>query len=138
MKNFKYTKYLVIAVALVGGFLVSNTVNKELFIANTPQLRPMAGEYVVWRVRDVLHKTKEFAFFWDWNKPVNTVALENYLKSNLKPIAKGVRAAEEHNMNYTKYTIGEVECSEVTYTLSNGKVIKVKFPKGLTPPPQDL
>ena len=57
------------------------------------------------------------------------------MKNNLEPITKGVSAASKNGVGYTKFNIDEIEWAKITYTLKNGKVITIQYPKGTNPPP---
>lgn len=134
----KINNHLSIFIVLVIAFGFSYLINTRVFVANSPKVKPFLGENIVWGVKNALHVTKEFAFFWDRNKPINTANVADYLKTNLKPISKGVKAAEENNVSYTQYNLNDIEYVQTTFTLSNGKVIKIRYPKGISPPPQEL
>ncbi len=140
--NFKLftnkTKVFFILFALAVSFLLSSYLNRAYFVNNSPELRAYPGEYFVWSVKHALHVAKDIAFFWDKNKPVNQKVVADYLRGNLAPVAKGVRAAEEKNVSVTQYTLDKVEYIETSYTLSDGRVIKVSSPKGISPPPKEM
>ena len=134
----KLNKYLKIGIALVLSFVVTGIVKTEVFVADAPEIRPYLGEYIVWRLKDTGYRAKELAFFWRKDKPEDNQTIAERLKKNLKPIGKGVRAAEDDGVSYTQITIDEVVYIETSYTLPDGRVLKVKSPKGFEPPPMDV
>lgn len=53
-------------------------------------------------------------------------------------IMKGVYAKSAPNMSSTEFKVDEVDWIEYSFTLKDGRTIKVRVPKGQTPPTSDV
>lgn len=146
--NYKnLTKFLI---ALVLAYSVSNFSIKNLFLADSPKIRPNLDQYFLAKINNtkenILAKLDFGSMFPKFNlEPAsNFVANQNreetvnFLKSTLKPVTKGVSAAEKDGYSYTEFKLDEIEWAQITYTLSDGKQITIQYPKGTNPPPKGI
>lgn len=137
MKNKKL--YLKIIGVIVISFIVVKLGSNEIFIANTPKIRPD----IFARVNVLISNNIGFIaqLFNKNNKNLAEVEkrrVEEYLKDiPLKIAAKGIYAKSRGNMSYTLIKENEVEWIVYTFNIK-GKEIKIKVPKGQSPPSQDL
>lgn len=165
MNNYNYKKYFSFFIALGVAYLLSGFSINNLFLAQSPSIRPNLDQYFLAKINNtkesILAKLR-FNFTlpsfnlalnntdtnsssnsnWFQNNNSNSVSNReekmNFLKSTLKPITKGVSAASKDGYNYMEFKINEIEWIKVTYTLKNGKVITIQYPKGTNPPPKAI
>jgi hypothetical protein len=157
MFNF-YKKYLFIFFAFILAYFLSSFSIKHIFLANSPKIRPNLGGYFLAKMKNT--KDRFLAFFnsniitksnyqnYGNNTQLqlppqlastnNKEKIEAFLKENLKPITKGVRAASVPGYSYTEFRLNEIEWARITYTLKNGKKITIEYPKGTKPPPKEI
>lgn len=58
--------------------------------------------------------------------------------AKFKTLGRGVYAAEgTDNYKIYKYVIDEIEWKEYVFTLKDGRIVKIKLPVGVSPPPQE-
>lgn len=138
--------YLKIIIVLIFSFFLSNLFIKNIFLANSPQIRPNLDKYFLAKINN----TKEdflamlrFSIFQPKIDPNNLAKyskeqINAYLKNNLKSITKGVKAATLPGYSYVEFKVDEIIWTEITYTLKDGRKVKIKFPKGTTPPPKEI
>lgn len=141
-------KYFSIFLILIVSYFVSSFFIKNIFLADSPKIRPNLDTYFLAKIsntkNNILAKLNfNFSFpnlnlFPKSNLAENQNREEkiNFLKSTLKPIAKGVRAASSPGYSYTEFKIDEIEWAQITYTLKNGQTVTIQYPKGTNPPPQ--
>lgn len=143
----KFKQFGRIFFVLVLAYLISNFSTENIFLANSPKIRPNLGSYLLAKFNTV--KTNvlarlnfNFNLFQSLNQQANFTAADrqtfDLLKNTLKPVTKGVNAASKDNYSYTEFNLNEIEWARVTYTLKNGQTITVEYPKGTEPPPQAL
>ena len=143
----KFKQFDRIFFVLVLAYLISNFSTENIFLANSPKIRPNLGSYLLAKFNTV--KTNvlarlnfNFNLFPSLNQQANFTAADrqtfDLLKNTLKPVTKGVNAASKDNYSYTEFNLNEIEWARVTYTLKNGQTITVEYPKGTEPPPQAL
>jgi len=147
----------IFTVFLIAYFLSSFSI-KNIFLANSPKVRPNLGSYFLAKIENT--KDRFLALFnfniipksnyqnYDNNTQLqlppqlastnNKEKINEFLKANLKPITKGVKAASVPGYSYTEFKLNEIEWARITYTLKNGKKITIKYPKGQTPPPKEI
>jgi len=138
----------IFTVFLIAYFLSSFSI-KHIFLANSPKIRPNLGEYFLAKIENT--KDRFLALFNFSNsknnqlqlpphlaKSKNKEKIEAFLKENLKPITKGVKAASVPGYSYTEFKLNEIEWARITYTLKNGKKITIEYPKGTEPPPKEI
>ncbi len=126
LKNSVFKIFLI----LIFSFLLSSFSIKNIFLANSPKIRPNLGRYFLAKI---INFKDDFLATFDPQKQKEKQIIVN-LKKSLKPITKGVRAASVPGYSYTEFKIDEIEWLEVTFTLSDGRKIKVKYPKSQEPP----
>jgi len=122
--------------AMVIAYMVSGFLNNDIFIANSPQIRADWKEYLASKV--TIQSINPLAWIFGSKEDKELAARKERLKASLIPVAKGVRAASEGNVSYIEYNIDEVEWAEITYILSNGKTVKIRYPKGMTVPGREV
>jgi len=143
----KFKQFGRIFFVLVLAYLISNFSTENIFLANSPKIRPNLGSYLLAKFNTV--KTNvlarlnfNFNLFPSLNQQANFTAADrqtfDLLKNTLKHVTKGVNAASKDNYSYTEFNLNEIEWARVTYTLKNGQTITVEYPKGTEPPPQAL
>lgn len=160
----KYINLGKIFFVLLISFFVSNLMIGNVFLADTPRVRPNLDQYFIAKI--VSTKDNFLAkFSFDFSLPKFNLALNgsnsdsgstsnwfsnnnsgtgtrqakmDFLKSTLKPITKGVSAASKDGYNYIEFRMNEIEWVRITYTLKNGKVVNIQYPKGTNPPPQAI
>jgi len=113
-------------------FLGSQLLTKEVFIANSPTIRPNLGPYMATRLQNVFSNTSQSLALLFYKSPA-----EELKNLPLIPVAKGVYAKSNDKASYTEYRVNEVEWIEYTFTVK-GKEIKISVPKGQDPPPQNI
>ena len=140
----KLNNLLKIFLILFFSFLVSYFSINNIFLANSPRIRPNLDRYFLAKINNVkdniLAKINsnfllpKNIFVADQNKnpPIE------FLKNDLKPITKGVSAATKDNYSYTEFKLNEIEWVRITYTLKNGKQLTIQYPKGTNPPPKEI
>ena len=149
MKNYKNLIKLFLILALT--YFISSIFIKNIFLANSPKIRPNLGGYFLAKINNTKEKILarlnfNFNLFPSFNIPSsnNIVSNQNqretvnFLKSSLKPITKGVSAATKGNYSYTQFRLNEIEWVQITYTFKNGKTITIQYPKGTNPPPKEI
>lgn len=152
MSNFNYKKIFLLLFALGIAYFVSSFSIKNVFLANSPKIRPNLGGYFLAKINNTKEKILaklnfNFNLFPSFNIPgsdriatnqQNRQEIANALKSSLKPITKGVSAASKDGYHYFEFTLNEIEWVEITYTLKNGEIVKIRYPKGTNPPPKEI
>jgi hypothetical protein len=128
----KKTLYIKIGMGIFAAFMVAKGINSEVFVANSPQVRPHLGTYMANQVKSAIGDSK-----------VGLASLFNLLPEQklknlpLDSIAKGVYAKSNQTNSYTLIKDNEVEWREYTFIIK-GKEVKIKVPQGQQPPPQEL
>lgn len=143
----KIIEYIKI-IGLMGiALFISLFMVNDVFYVNSPQVRPNFLARILTKTQVTLAR-------------LNPLRTSPQLKAGEKPsdvlkevkpvfMMKGVYAKTAPNMTATEYTVGEVEWVEYSVTLKskpdeNGvddgqeRVIKVRVPKGQTPPTSDV
>jgi len=158
MNNFSnIKKYLIVFLGLTLSFYASVFFIKNVFLANSPKIRPNLGSYYLAKIKNSFNKVSNFIALKSLNKinlslnqnnqlPINQqnttsksreLIIEELSKS-LKPITKGVSAVSKPGYSYTLYKINEIEWAEIRYTLKNGEEVVIQYPKGTNPPPKEI
>lgn len=142
MRN-KIDLYSRIAIALVFALLLSNFLNKNVFIASTPKIRPDLADTVVEKTLALVNIDTYLSLFR--GRPTENIAktkdtakkelAKETLKSTLIP---GVYAKETPDASLTEMHFEEVQWQSVPYIRANGEQIMINIPKGSTPPPPGM
>ena len=126
--------YIQIFTALFIGFIASRILIKNVFIANTPRIQSdfvssaknlfalllSGGRYSISKLSDA-----------------ESQQMDAMAKSNLlRPLTKGIYAAEDAKRTYMIVKENEVEWMEYSYVVK-GKTVKIRVPRGATAPTQD-
>lgn len=138
-----------IILVLVFSYLISNFSIKNVFLADSPKVRQNLDQYFLAKINNtkdqILAKLNfNLNFFPIFNQSaINNVAQNQtseqtieFLKKSIQPVTKGVSAAEQDGYSYTEFKLDEIEWAQITYTLKNGEIITIQYPKGTNPPPQ--
>jgi len=129
--NKKHFYGKMIIVFLLALFL-ANVGGNDVFIANTPNLRPNLGRHFLAKLNSLNQNTRLFIA-----KALNRLPEQKLKDIPLQQFTKGVYAKEEGKYSYTVVHENEVDWIEYTFVV-NGKNIKVKVPQGQEPPTQEL
>lgn len=141
-KKLFYTKILIV---LVLGLGVVKILVPEIFLANTPRIKPNIDKYIVFRVNKSLENGSSFiARIFNWKSEPSQEQLaqtvqtaEELLKDiPFKQMTKGVYAKSNNNISYTMVRDNEIDWVEYSFDIK-GKQVKIKVPKGEQPPPQE-
>lgn len=139
-----------IFLVLILAYFVSSFSIKNVFLADSPKIRPNLGSYLLARINNVkenmLARLNFSSLLPQFNQePSNNLVANqnreeaiNFLKNSLKPVTKGVSAAEKNGYSYTEFKLDEIEWAKITYTLKNGQTVTIQYPKGTEPPPQAI
>lgn len=133
----KYKNLIKIIIILVTAYFVSIFFIKDIFLADSPIIRPNLEEYYLTKINNIKESlVAKFNFSSNNNFAAknNQEQIATFLKNNLKPIVKGVSAVTKDNNNYTEYDLNQIVWEKITFTLRNGKVITIEYPKGTNPP----
>ncbi len=152
-----YKNLIKIFLVLVFALLASSFSVKNIFLANSPKIRPNLGGYLMAKVnnaKDNILARLNFNFLPSFtaktelpiDEPQVDTFAENqsgsgaidFLKESLKPITKGVNASSKDGYSYTEFTLNEIEWAQINYILSNGETVTIQYPKGTKPPPQEV
>lgn len=144
-KDFFYKNFKIVLV-LILSFLISSFSIKNIFLANSPRIRPNLDKYFLAKINNAKENflaMLNFGIFKPKIDPNNLAKyskeqINAYLKNNLKPITKGIKAATLPGYSYNEYRLNEIEWVQIEYTLKDGRVLKINFPKGTTPPPKEI
>jgi hypothetical protein len=131
----------VITFCLGISFLVSGVILQNIFIGNTPTVRPHLDSYLAMKLRNAMNpvstlvaKLQNKNTTGSGTKTVEerSVALQNIPFS---AISKGVAARERDGVSEVKYELNSIKWIEYSYTTKEGKVLKIQVPEGQQPPP---
>lgn len=152
---------LKIIIIVLFSFFLSHFLIKNLFLANSPRINPFFARNMMAKVSNFFDKTKSF-FAFDISKKENIQQNPNQnnfaqqqpqnqsftldkapqelkeaiSKAPMRKIAPGVYAGEYKGYYVSTIKINEIEFLEYTFDV-NGRKIKIKVPKGETPPSQE-
>lgn len=138
-----FLKYFLI---FVFSFFISHFIIKEIFIANSPKIRPNLARYFLAKInnfKDNLMAKLNLGISFDnqqkiaYKQEINEQVMKT-LQQSLKPVTKGISAATIPGYSYNIYKINEIEWAQITYTLKNGKNITIEYPKATNPPPKEI
>lgn len=131
----KALTYLKMFVLMGFAVFVSGILKQEIFINDSPTIRPHVGSYLLARIQGVGSSGQSmFAFLKgskaqdeELGKSINTQVAQRLQNIPLKAVSKGVYAKEDDKIKYT-----EIHESEVTwrvYTINiKGKDVTIKVP----------
>lgn len=125
-------KRLSIIFIMVLSFFAANLVNNEVFVANSPVIRPNLPEYLAGRVQGGMNSQRSLA-----ERLLRKLPEQQLEKLPLEQLNKGVYARTEKNYSQTVIKINEIEWIEYTFTIK-GKEVKIQVPRGQQPPTQEL
>ena len=117
----------------------SNLLIKNVFIANSPKIRPTLGYYLAQKFfpKDLSNKINRKNNVNIEKTQNNDLIFSQINKNNFIPINKGVYASDLKKGSYLLIKEKEVEWIIYTFTI-NGKEIKIKVPKGESIPNQKV
>jgi len=136
--NNKLFFYLKLFLSFVVVYFFCSFLIKEVFLANSPKIRPDVGSYLIAKIKNTVSNSKLASLFQkNTNNQQMTKGGINVANLNLIPIAKGVSAYTESGVTHRVYKLDEIEWEEIKYTLKNGKQVTLKIPKGQEPLSQE-
>ncbi|NTU73610.1 hypothetical protein HGB07_05605 [Candidatus Roizmanbacteria bacterium] len=135
----KLKKYITIVGVMSVSFLFVTQVLNNIYIADTPQFRPDLPQYLAGIVNRVVTSPQKLlaALFGPKSQPINETErkiVAGGFDNVLKPMSKGVYAGEIEGKKVVVVKDSEVEWVYYTLTLSSGKTISVRIPKGDSAP----
>lgn len=113
--------------AIVLALMFSFVLQSEVFLANSPKIRPNLPQYLAAKINGAISRTLAFL-----PHAKTTAELKEELLQKTTAIAPGVRAASNENGIYTEYDDNNVQWEVRTITLSDGRTVRVRIPKGVT------
>lgn len=126
--NNKLFFYIKLFLVFVFVYFVCSFLIKEVFLADSPMVRPNVGNYLLAKIKDTVGNSKLASLF---NRNTDNQKTENSANGlNIMPIAKGVSAYTKSGITYRVYELDKVEWQEIKYTLKSGKVVTLRIPKG--------
>jgi len=127
-----------IFLVLLFSFLFSSFLIKNVFIANSPKIKPYLGNYFAFKIKDLFKNFSNLAFYGLSSRhATNTTTIEKLKNKPLIPIGKGVYARTDNKNALIEINLEGVDFIEYTFTI-NGKEIKIKVPKGEPTPNQKV
>jgi len=132
-----------ILLVLLFSFLFSSFLIKNVFIANSPKIKPYLGNYFAFKIKDLFKNFSNLAFYGLSSRHAsNTIIEKTLIVEKLKnkppiPIGKGVYARTDNKNALIEINLEGVDFIEYTFTI-NGKEIKIKVPKGESTPNQKV
>ncbi len=134
-----------ILILIIISYFVSDILGKNIFLANTPKIRPDLSQYLLSKIIDFKDKGKDFfASLFNFSKEnYSSYTYQDKTRKELEKrplieLYKGVYAQTEGKKAIIKIDIGEMEFTEYVFNI-DGREIKLKIPKnGPTPPPNVL
>lgn len=131
----KILTYLKMGVLMLFALFVSGVLKQEIFLNNTPSIRPQLGNYLLARMKGIGNSGINMMAYFQKKPTVNdeiaastdqqvAQRLENI---PLKIVSKGVYAKEDDKIKYTEVREDEVEWRVYTVTIK-GKEVKIKVP----------
>ncbi|NTU74303.1 hypothetical protein HGB07_09285 [Candidatus Roizmanbacteria bacterium] len=117
---------------IILSFAITKFGVSDLFVNNTPVIRPNLDKYIVYRIKSLPQTVKTYV----------ALLTQPKIKDKLKDIpfsklAVGVYAKEDGKASFVEYRAQEMDWIVISY-LINGKTIKIKVPKGQKPPPLEI
>lgn len=140
------TFYFKIVLILIISFIITGFFKNNVFIANTPKINSNFPKNLIAKTESLFFKTKNLLANLFINKKESELAglkipsqfqktYNEMEKIPFKLVANGVYAKAKDNLIVTEIRINEVEWVEYSLNI-NGKQVRIKVPKGESPPPQ--
>lgn len=146
MNNLLQKKYLLLVLALLFSYGISVGLTKEVFVANSPTIRPDLQNHLVARVASLFVSQQALAqsnsqktIIFNNNDTIKQQLAERLQKVEsvpLKSVAPGVYAKSAGDVQVTEIRMSEVNWKEYTFNV-NGREIKIRVPEGQIPPSED-
>jgi hypothetical protein len=135
----KKTFYLKILVVLVLSYALMSLATKEIFIANTPRIRPHLDKYLALRLSNFINNNRQFLakIFNLYQTPEQQLKDVPLKDVPFKMVSKGVYAKSRGEVSYTLIKADEVEWVEYSFEVK-GKTIKIRMPQGQEPLPKEV
>lgn len=137
-KNIYFLGKLFLIIIL--SFVISTSLSKVVFLANTPKLNPSFFQNI--SLRNL--RFNLLVFLHNFSRQKNSligVSREEtikFLKNNLDYVAPGIKAKTYKNFTVVEVDSNKIKWEKVEYILNDGRKIQVTYPKGTFPPPKDL
>ncbi|HLL60887.1 MAG TPA: hypothetical protein VK338_04175 [Candidatus Nitrosocosmicus sp.] len=126
--------YIKILIALVFAYFIGSFVNNEIFIADSPTVRPNLRGHFIAKIDSFAEKRAPFLAKWIYNFKTSEEKLAN---TPFTVLTKGVYAKSATNIAYIEYKKDEIDWLEYTFIVK-GKEVKINVPKGQNPPSQEI
>lgn len=124
--------YIKVAAVFAFSYLLISFFARDIFIANSPRIRPDAGQVITAKFSNTTAGIKQLASNIFRQSP------EQQLRDvPLRQVSKGIYARQKGTVSQTIIKDSEVELIEYEYNV-NGKIVKIRVPKGQNPPPQNV
>ena len=126
MINFSRKKilYFKILGVIVLGFFIANILSKEIFLANSPRLRPDLRAHLTARIVSLLDGPKAFIARLFRGKTIE----EELINVSYRSVAKGVYAKEKADKSIKLYREDDVEWLYYEFDYK-GKHYRVRYAK---------
>jgi len=137
MKYANKIMKIKIFLVLLFSFLFSSFLIKNVFIANSPKIRPYLGNYFAFKIKDLFKNFSNLAFYGLSSRQATNTTIEKLKNKPPIPIGKGVYARIDNKDALIEINLEGVDFIEYTFTI-NGKEVKIKVPKGEPTPNQKV
>jgi len=136
----KIKHYGLIAFVMMLSLLISGIMSKEVFIANSPTIRPHLGLYLAARMKNMMAPASSFiAKLRGKGGPAKDKSVNDRFSElgsvPFSDVAKGVAAKEQNGVAEVRYELDKIKWVEYTFTKRDGSTIVIKIPEGQNPPP---
>jgi len=128
MNNIKKTKiYLRIFIAIMISFVVMGFLTTNIFLANSPKIRPNLGNYLLAKLKNFTNGLSSYLASLTKQKtqpPANPVQ-----EVPFQQVAQGVYAKQQNNIVYKEYRVNEINWKEITLEIK-GKKYTIRYAEG--------
>lgn len=130
----------LIAFSICISFFLSAFISQEIFIGNSPTVRPHLDSYLAMKVRILVNPATTFIARLRGgnsnNESNSTIEARKSILENtpFSQVATGVAARERDGVAEVKYELNNIKWIEYSYTTSAGTVVKIQIPEGQSPP----
>lgn len=142
MNTNKVSQITKILAILLLSFFVSSVMNSEIFMGNTPVVRPNLSKYIAQRINSFSSSGK--AMLASIFNPVKreteqrqreaekayATAVEKLKDKPMIPVSKGVYAQTDGETTIRTVKLDEIEATEYTFIV-DGKPLKIRIPEGV-------
>jgi len=126
-------------------YVISAFLFSEIFLGNSPTIRPHLDTYLAKRVQTIVNPVSNFVAQLRGGNPTHIVdtatVAERAVELEKVPfaqIAVGVAAHEREGVSETTYDMKKIKWVPVTIKGKNGQPINLFIPEGTKPPPDGI